>query len=151
SKKILITMVENEIQAFSVSTIAKYRIGIVSRLTGLTADVVRVWERRYEAIKPQRSEGGSRLYSDADIARLRKLRQAVEMGHAIGQIARLPDSELDTLSIKHRNQLAMEDVADPHHVLCERFLDAISHMDVSRADEEICRAATLYPPRVVVK
>src|SRR5262249_22604651 len=142
---------DNETKAFSISTIAKYRIGIVSRLTGLSADVVRVWERRYGAIQPKRSEGGSRLYSDVDIARLRKLRQAVEMGHAIGQVARLPDSELDTLSLKHRNQVVMEAIADPYHVLCDRFLDAISRMDVLSADEEICRAAMLYPPRVVVK
>ena len=102
----------------------KYRIGAVSRLTGLSADVVRVWERRYDAIKPQRSDGGSRLYSDAEIARLRRLRQAVEMGHAIGQIAKLPDSELDTLSAKHRAAYATaEDAANPYTMTCRRFLE----------------------------
>jgi len=135
------------------SQIPKYRIGTVSRLTGLTADVVRVWERRYKAISPQRSEGGSRLYSDAEIERLRKLRQAVELGHAIGQVARLPDTELENLSGKHRATFAIatQEAADPHTVTRERFLEAISRMDVVGADSEINRAATLYPPRTVVK
>lgn len=139
-------------QAISHLTMPKYRIGAVSRLTGLSADVVRVWERRYAAIKPQRSEGGSRLYSDADIARLRRLRQAVEMGHAIGQVAKLPDGELEALSLKANSHYPMrQDAADPYEVSRERFLEAIARMDVLAADEEINRAATLYPPRIIVK
>lgn len=130
----------------------KYKIGAVSRLTGLSQDVVRVWERRYQAITPQRSEGGSRLYSDAEIARLRKLRQAVEMGHAISQVAQLPDSELENLAGKQRAMQATNgELANPHEVARARFLAAIARMDVVAADEEINRAATLYPPRVIVK
>ena len=50
-----------------ISDAGKYRIGAVTKLTGLSADVVRVWERRYGAVRPVRSEAGTRLYSDADI------------------------------------------------------------------------------------
>jgi methanogenic corrinoid protein MtbC1 len=121
-------------------------------LTGLSVDVLRVWERRYGAVDPPRSEGGSRLYSDADIARMRKLRQAVEMGYAIGQVARLPESELDTLSSKHQGAFpTSEDADDPHEVTIHRFLAAIGGFDMVAADEEINRAATLYPPRVLIK
>jgi MerR family transcriptional regulator, light-induced transcriptional regulator len=146
-------MADQEILATNSSDIPKYRIGTVSRLTGLSADVVRVWERRYKAITPQRSDGGSRLYSDQDIARLRKLRQAVELGHAIGQVAKLPNQELETLAIKHRTTVGIvePDVNDPHIISRERFLAAIARMDVIAADEEIHRAATLYPPRVIIK
>ena len=129
----------------------KYRIGAVSRLTGLSADVVRVWERRYNAIRPKRSEGGSRLYSDADIARLRRLRQAVEVGHAIGQVAKMPDAELDGLALTQRTTKSIEITADPHDLIRDNFLSAITRMDVVAADLEISRAATLFPPRVLVK
>jgi MerR family transcriptional regulator, light-induced transcriptional regulator len=134
--------------------IPKYRIGTVSRLTGLSADVVRVWERRYGAIRPRRSEGGSRLYSDADIARLRQLRQAVEFGHAIGQVAKLTDNDLAQLAIpQYSTRVLEQNVApqDPHLILRENFLNAIAQMDVVAADLEISRAATLYPPRTLVK
>lgn len=134
------------------SNTPKYRIGTVSRLTGLSADVVRVWERRYGAIAPQRSDGGSRLYSDADIARLRRLRQAVDMGHAIGQVARLPESELDTLSNRNTTINSLGEVeADPYFQTRSRFIEAINRFDVVTADDEIRKAATLYPPRIIVK
>lgn len=145
-------MVEQEIfPNLPASETPKYRIGAVSRLTGLSADVVRVWERRYNAIRPHRSEGGSRLYSDSDIARLRRLRQAVEVGHAIGQVAKLPDHELEHLAVAQRAVRATEKNADPHELLQANFLSAIERMDVVAADLEISRAATLYPPRVLVK
>jgi len=134
------------------SVTPKYRIGSVSRLTGLSADVVRVWERRYGAINPQRSDGGSRLYSDADIARLRRLRQAVELGHAIGQVARLPEVELERLSARQEVFSANGQLeTDPYALTRTRFIDAINRFDVVTADEEIRRAATLYPPIVIVR
>jgi MerR family transcriptional regulator, light-induced transcriptional regulator len=134
------------------SNTPKYRIGTVSRLTGLSADVVRVWERRYGAITPQRSDGGSRLYSDADIARLRKLRQAVDMGHAIGQVARLPEGELESLSSRNITINVHGQIeADPYAQTRSRFIEAINRFDVVTADDEIRKAATLYPPRIIVK
>jgi DNA-binding transcriptional MerR regulator/methylmalonyl-CoA mutase cobalamin-binding subunit len=150
-------MAEQALSPTDYSQMPKYKIGAVSRLTGLSADVVRVWERRYQAITPQRSDGGSRLYSDAEIARLRKLRQAVEFGHAISQIAKLPDAELENLTGKHKaaQQSAGEtgqwNPGNPYDVTRERFLEAIARMEVVVADELIYRAATLYPPRVMVK
>lgn len=145
-------MTDQEPSITNSSATPQYKIGAVSRLTGLSADVVRVWERRYKAISPQRSGGGSRLYSDAEIARLRKLRQAVESGHAIGQVAKLPDHELDNLASRQRASLSVgPEWANPYEVARERFLAAITRMEVVAADEEINRAATLYPPRVLVK
>lgn len=138
----------------SAKVLPKFRIGTVSRLTGLSADVVRVWERRYAAIQPRRSEGGSRLYSDADISRLRQLRQAVETGHAIGQVARMTDEELARLVLptrSHPEVVAPLDMQDPHALLREKFLLAVSNLDVIAADLEISRAATLFPPRELVK
>jgi DNA-binding transcriptional MerR regulator/methylmalonyl-CoA mutase cobalamin-binding subunit len=126
----------------------RYRIGAVTRLTGLSADVVRVWERRYGAIRPARTEGGSRLYSDAEISRLRRLRQATEKGHSIGQVAQLSETELEQL-IGGLRQTA--DAPDPYAALCERFLEAIARLDVVTADLELTRAATLFPARPLIK
>ena len=126
----------------------KYRIGTVSRLTGLSADVVRVWERRYGAIRPARSAAGTRLYSDADVARLRRLRQAVEKGHSISQAAKLSEGELDQL-VSEYNRAA--EASDPYAIVRERFLKAIERMDVVTADLELSRAATLFPARPLIK
>lgn len=72
----------------------RHPIQVVSRRTGLTADVLRVWEKRYGVVEPGRSEGGRRLYSDADVERLRLLSQASEAGRRIGRVAELSTEEL---------------------------------------------------------
>jgi len=72
-------------------------IKVVARRTGLTQDVLRAWERRYEAITPARSKGDRRMYSSADIERLTLLRCLTELGRGIGQIARLPLEDLRRL------------------------------------------------------
>lgn len=67
---------------------------IVAQRTGLTPDLLRAWEKRYAVVAPSRSEGGQRLYSDADVERLTLLMRAVNGGRAIGQVAKLPLREL---------------------------------------------------------
>jgi methylmalonyl-CoA mutase cobalamin-binding domain/chain len=75
----------------------RHPIQVVARRTGLTADVIRAWERRYAAISPTRTETGRRLYSDADIRRLALLRRAAAAGRRIGDVAGLTDKALGEL------------------------------------------------------
>jgi MerR family transcriptional regulator, light-induced transcriptional regulator len=70
---------------------------VVTRRTGLSADLLRAWERRYEVVRPARSESGRRLYSDADLERLRLLYRATLAGRSIGQVAGLSTDALATL------------------------------------------------------
>jgi MerR family transcriptional regulator, light-induced transcriptional regulator len=65
-------------------------IQVVTRRTGVSADVLRVWEKRYAVVTPVRSSSGRRLYADADIERLRLIVQATRTGRTIGQVAALP-------------------------------------------------------------
>jgi len=69
-------------------------IGVASKRSGLTQDVIRVWEKRYQAITSKRSETGRRLYSDEDVQRLLLLHRATARGHRIGNIAKLMNKEL---------------------------------------------------------
>ena len=72
-----------------------YRIGAVSRLTGISQDALRIWERRYQAVVPHRSEKGGRLYSEEDVARLTAIKSLVDQGHAISTVANLSSRELN--------------------------------------------------------
>lgn len=132
----------------AASVTPKYLIGRVTKLTGLSIDVVRVWERRYGAVRPVRSAGGTRLYSDADVRRLRRLRQAVDGGHSISQAARLSETELDDLIADARPVI---EAADPYRAVRDNFIDAVRTMDVATADQELARAATLFPARELIK
>jgi DNA-binding transcriptional MerR regulator/methylmalonyl-CoA mutase cobalamin-binding subunit len=76
----------------------KHPIRVVSERTGLSPDVLRAWEKRYRAVEPPRRTGGSqRLYSDADVERLRLLRKVTQAGRSIGQVAELSSAELADL------------------------------------------------------
>lgn len=72
----------------------RYGIGVVTRRTGLSSDVLRVWERRYGVVTPTRSAGGQRQYTAADIEKLRLLRRLVEGGHRIATVAK---ADMETL------------------------------------------------------
>ena len=74
-----------------------YAIGRVAALANLTTHTVRAWEKRYGAVQPVRSEGGTRRYTDEHVQRLQRLKAAVEAGHRIGDIASLSLDELGEL------------------------------------------------------
>ena len=73
---------------------ARYRSGVAARLAGLPVETLRVWERRYGISDTERSAHGQRLYSDAQVRRLRLMKQLVDQGHPIGALVQLPLEEL---------------------------------------------------------
>jgi MerR family transcriptional regulator, light-induced transcriptional regulator len=76
------------------------RIGEIAGRTQVSTDVLRAWERRYGLLRPARSEGGYRLYSPADEARVRAMVQHTEAGIPAGEAARLvlaEDSPVDSV------------------------------------------------------
>lgn len=76
---------------------AQYLIRTVSKRSGVKSDLVRAWERRYQAVTPTRTSGGHRVYTDQDIARLKLLNQATSNGHSISQIAQFSLDDLKHL------------------------------------------------------
>lgn len=69
-------------------------VRLVVQRTGLTPDVLRAWERRYGAVTPQRTAGGQRVYSEADLQRLTLLARASRSGRQIGGLVPLSNEEL---------------------------------------------------------
>ena len=72
-------------------------IQIASQRSGVTAHVIRIWERRYGALAPSRTGTNRRMYSDEDVQRLRLLRELTQNGHRIGSIAELSTEALENL------------------------------------------------------
>jgi hypothetical protein len=71
-----------------------YRIGAVSKITGIGTETLRAWERRYTAVTPGRTSSGGRIYSRDDVAKLLLLKSIVDAGHAISSVASLGVDEL---------------------------------------------------------
>ena len=128
-----------------------YPIRAASKLTGISADTLRAWERRYNAVTPQRDRRG-RLYTEADLERLRLLNAAVGRGHTIGRLADLSDEELRQLTSsagpdapKHRTTVSVG-----VNVLHQRVLAAVRSMDYAEAERELASLAAVLPPREIV-
>jgi DNA-binding transcriptional MerR regulator len=74
-----------------------YSIQMAAEITGLSAHTIRAWEKRYGALVPDRSDNGRRSFNESDLERLLLLAKLTQIGNPIGQIATLPDSELQEL------------------------------------------------------
>jgi methanogenic corrinoid protein MtbC1 len=124
---------------------------LVTKLTGLTADSVRVWERRYNAVTPHRTDGGTRMYSDEDLRRLTLLKAAVDAGHAISAVARLDEDALRALVEPAGDS---EHAATPHgpswSQLVRDYLEHIERFDSTGAGDLLARAASVTEASVFV-
>jgi DNA-binding transcriptional MerR regulator/methylmalonyl-CoA mutase cobalamin-binding subunit len=141
---------------------SSYPIRAVAKLTGIPEDTLRAWERRYRAVTPRRSARG-RLYSDKEIQRLLLLREAIDQGHSIGQIAIIADDQLrallkksavfareKTFGIGAKATLKQKPASDGDTSL-GGVLAAIEAYDYTRAERELGRLATATPrPRDLV-
>jgi DNA-binding transcriptional MerR regulator len=63
------------------------RIGELSRRVGVSPELLRAWERRYGLLRPTRSGGGFRLYSDADELRIRRMQRQLAQGLSAAEAA----------------------------------------------------------------
>lgn len=131
----------------------RYPIRAAAKLTGLSVDTLRAWERRYKAVIPERSERG-RLYGDAEIRRLLLLRSAVEAGFAIGQVAPLSDQELEALDraagAAARQTSAQGQEAESTPEVLQPLIEAVRSYDYTSASAELERLALLLTPRDLV-
>lgn len=119
---------------------ARHRIGAVARLTGVSTHALRVWERRYGIPAPERTQAGGRLYSDTDVRKLRSIKRLLEYGHAIGDIARLPEHQLEELLAAHQRLPEAGPSAGGDETV-ERYLDALQALDLETAERVLHRAA----------
>ncbi|PTX98535.1 MerR family transcriptional regulator [Opitutus sp. ER46] len=76
----------------------QHPIQVVVRRTGLSAHVIRIWEKRYGAVEPGRTATNRRLYSDEQIERLVLLRDLTRAGQSIGFVAKQPTEKLRELA-----------------------------------------------------
>ena len=64
------------------------RIGEFARRVGVSAAVLRAWERRYGLLEPVRSSGGFRLYTAEDAERVGRMQQGLDQGLSAAEAAR---------------------------------------------------------------
>lgn len=76
----------------------RFNIAAVERDTGLSKDVLRVWERRYGFPLPGRDDHGERIYPAEQVERLRLVKRLMDAGHRPGKLLATPTEELNVLA-----------------------------------------------------
>jgi DNA-binding transcriptional MerR regulator/methylmalonyl-CoA mutase cobalamin-binding subunit len=134
----------------------RFPIKTVAQKTGLSAHVIRAWEKRYRVVNPIRTETNRRLYSQEDILLLSLLRKATQSGHSISSISDLDINSLHQLlqdqsvykKEDHYNPVS-EDVGIESHF--QNCLNAIKTFDGDRFEESLLRASIDLTQPVLIK
>ena len=107
-----------------------YTISEAADRAGVTVEVLRAWERRYEIVTPRRTQAGYRLYDEAAIGRVRAMRGLVDEGWtpsaAAASLRDIADADLPAVTAPRGGSATAEGEADE---LVERFVSAAGAMD----------------------
>ncbi len=127
---------------------AAHPIRVVSRLTGLSTHVIRIWEQRYEAVRPVRTVTNRRLYSDEQVERLKLLGVVARSGHNIGLIAQWPTEKLrqqaaQTLSAIPLFKPTLPEIPDSLNSIAVECLAAMKSFDSKAFETALKRGAML--------
>jgi MerR family transcriptional regulator, light-induced transcriptional regulator len=112
------------------------RIGELSKRSGVSPELLRAWERRYELLRPMRSGGGLRLYSLDDLERVRLMRRHLGEGIAAAEAARLatapvaaspPSAVLAPAAVREELGDALAEFDEPRtQAIFDRLLSAVT-------------------------
>jgi len=114
-----------------------YSVGRVARLTGLSPETLRVWERRYGRPTPERLPSGHRRYSAEEVRWLRRVAEALTLGWRPAKAVRASEDELDDFLSASSEPLPRSEAADA-------LLDAVAALDTRALQRHLdARAAEL--------
>ena len=123
-----------------------YPIRYVAQQTGLSTHVIRIWEKRYQAVVPKRTETNRRMFCGKDIERLKMLKTGVKIGHSISQIAGLSSEdlmELVKLDVPAASEVstARESASLNAAYFYDRSLSTVLNFDAKGLESVLDRAA----------
>ncbi|RTZ18179.1 MerR family transcriptional regulator [Vibrio aquaticus] len=119
----------------------QYAIREVSEITGVKPVTLRAWQRRYNLIKPMRTEKGHRLYSQEDIALIGRIQSWLVKGVPIGKVKALLESNTDNNEDATEQRNALEEV--------DTLLDAITDFNKGKVESIISQVLKEYPRSLV--
>lgn len=93
----------------------KYQINDLERLTGIKAHTIRIWEKRYNLIKPHRTTTNIRFYDDSQLKKILNVSTLLESGYKISKVAALNEEEMNK-KVQLVQENSSEDVANNAYV-----------------------------------
>jgi DNA-binding transcriptional MerR regulator len=133
-----------------------YNLKVVLKETGLKADTLRAWERRYGLPEPKRSSGGHRLFSQRDIETLKWLMARQEEGLSISRAVDLwrsmeeqDQDPLQVMPIAPAPDKQQFPAGMAVNELRQSWIKACKAFDEVRAEQLLSQAFAQFPPEIV--
>lgn len=89
----------------------------MERMTGVKAHTIRIWEKRYNIVAPQRTDTNIRYYTDADVKRMINIANLNQLGYKISHLAKLDDQELGRLTLSLMAKPSFNDESDVNNMM----------------------------------
>ncbi|WP_027891332.1 MerR family transcriptional regulator [Calidithermus chliarophilus] len=115
-----------------------YTIAEVEERVGLSSALLRQWERRYGFPRPERSPGGHRLYSEADLDALQDIKRSIAEGVAPAQ------------AVKRYLEGLTQEGPRPPEALSLELENALLQADLEAAERALSESFRLHPLEEVV-
>lgn len=123
---------------------ARYSIRLVSRMSGISAHTLRMWERRYGFPRPERTSGGARRYTEDDVELLKLVSRALELGYRPNEVV---GKGRDTLRKLVAEQEAVPAVVGGDRPDVERAVEHVRNDELDDVGTEIRRAVAVLGPK----
>lgn len=85
-----------------------FSISQLSQFSGIKPHTIRIWEQRYDALKPNRSEGNTRYYDGSQLRRLLNIVSLMETGMKVSQLCSMSDENLFSLVLSSHKSSSTE-------------------------------------------
>lgn len=138
---------------------SQYSISDLEKLSGIKAHTIRIWEQRYNLLKPVRSDSNIRSYNDDQVRRLLNVSTLIKLGIKISRISQLSDAEMHELLEHSIQQAADEDSAVSvyiHKLIAagidynEYEFDKVFRQAVKKYGLVLCYQKVIYPMLVKI-
>lgn len=144
-------MENNQTNWQNISEEPIYNIGVVARMTGIPVATLRVWERRYNFPKAERTTGGHRLYSEKELVRLRWVKATIDEGMQTSQAIRALRNQERQGRIP--NLATPAPVAEPKpyvegstlDTFHQRLTTALENHELDKAEQLLGEVLAIYP------
>ena len=139
----------------SISKSPTFNLKVILKETGIAADTLRAWERRYGLPMPERTPGGHRLYSQFDIETVKWLMARQAEGLSISRAVDLWNEQTasgsDPLAGATSQTFALAQTTPDSNLeaLRGQWLDACLRFDEPRAEQTLNQAFAMYPVEFV--
>ncbi len=125
---------------------ARYSIRLAARMSGISAHTLRMWERRYGFPVPLRTEGGARRYTEDDVATLKLISQALELGYRAGDVVGKPPDNLRRMIAEQKpSAVATPAAGEPPQI--DKVLAALARDDLGSVREQLRHAVAALGPK----